>query len=157
LKIQRVTDFELDQELKTKLQKLLSASFPGFLDTRIYYKQLPNFRLICWEGETIIAQTGVVHRVISLDGLPTVVFGVVDLCVEESHRSKAIGTSLLREIELLAKKFNIDFIILFADDQRLYLANGFVLRTIDCTWLKMDEHKTHGIGQEKIDDSFHCN
>jgi hypothetical protein len=39
----------------------------------------------------------------------------------------------------------MDFIILFADDDRLYLRNGWIRAANLCTWLKIDNHTTLGL------------
>jgi hypothetical protein len=42
----------------------------------------------------------------------------------------------------------MDFIILFADDDRLYTRNGWARVTNLCTWVKIDEHTTLGLATQ---------
>jgi hypothetical protein len=39
----------------------------------------------------------------------------------------------------------MDFIILFADDSRLYDRNGWARAANPCTWLKINGHRTLGL------------
>lgn len=41
----------------------------------------------------------------------------------------------------------MDFIILFADDSRLYDRNGWVRTGNPCTWVKIHDHRTLGLAK----------
>ena len=71
---------------------------------------------------------GVELRVIraGLDVVRT--FGISDLCVRESERSRGLAARLLAEVTQLARACELDFVILFADDDRLYRRNGWAAR-----------------------------
>ena len=47
----------------------------------------------------------------------------------------------------------IDFLLLFADNETLYLKNGYRSVTNKCKWLKIDHESqiTRGIGYEEIE------
>lgn len=91
---------------------------------------------------------GIEHRVISNTGIPLRIFGVIDLCVAPSYRSQKIATTLLQQVEELGRTSKIDFLVLFADDSRLYAENGFHRVANLCRWTKVDEHQIIGVGEE---------
>lgn len=72
-------------------------------------------------------------------------FGVVDLCVRGSERSRGLAGRLLAEVTELALSCGMDFVILFADDDRLYARNGWTRAANPCSWLKIDDHTTLGL------------
>ncbi len=101
MEIKLIEEFRIKRMEHEPLQSLLSDAFPGFLDNRIYFKQLPTFRLIAKENGQIIGQTGIVHRAIGLGGISANIFGIVDLAVAKKFRKHGIGKSLLVEKEFL--------------------------------------------------------
>ena len=72
-------------------------------------------------------------------------FGLVDLCVRGSERSRGLAGRLLAEVTELARSCGMDFVVLFADDDRLYTRNGWVRAANPCSWLKIDDHTTLGL------------
>ena len=152
MKIIKKEEYNLTQGETTQLNDLLKTSFPGLFENRIYMKQLPHFRLLVKNNDKIIAQTGVDYRVVRVGDKVFRVFGVIDLCVESSFRKRKIAEKLLDEVFSLIKKNYGDFIVLFADDHRLYKRLGYQLKKNKCTWLGVDEHKTVGIIEDVLDD-----
>ena len=59
---------------------------------------------------------------------------------------------MLQALIDLAERKNIDFVFLIADTPNLYAKHGFKLVPNVCSWLRIEEHKNYGIGQEQIDD-----
>jgi hypothetical protein len=46
-------------------------------------------------------------------------------------------------------------VLLFADDERVYLRNGWTRVDNRCTWLKIDEHRTLGLAvRESLADAL---
>lgn len=127
-------------------------SFSDYPLDRSYYKLLPQFRYLVWAGDNLIAQMGIEHRVISNTGIPLRIFGVIDLCVAPSYRSQKIATTLLQQVEELGRTSKIDFLVLFADDSRLYAENGYQRVANICRWLKVDENQTLGVGEKSLSD-----
>jgi predicted N-acetyltransferase YhbS len=80
------------------------------------------------------------------------IFGLIDLCVASSYRSQKIATTLLQQIDELGKTSKIDFLVLFADDSRLYAKNGYQRVANICRWLKVDEHQIIGVGERSLSD-----
>ena len=52
--------------------------------------------------------------------------------------------------EELARRFEIEFLMLFAKDARLYERNGFVRADNPLRWVKIDEHQTIGIAEQPL-------
>ncbi len=44
-----------------------------------------------------------------------------------------------------ARSCGMDFVILFADDDRLYAPNGWTRAANPCSWLKISDHTTLGL------------
>jgi GNAT superfamily N-acetyltransferase len=145
-------EYELEQNVKIHIHDLLVQSFPEYPQERIYYKLLPQFRYLAWMGEELIAHMGVEHRVITHDGKPAQIFGIIDLCVSEPYRSQKVATKLLHQIESLGRNHSIDFLVLFADDDRLYKANGYQRVENMCRWVMIDKHHTIGIAERSLAD-----
>ncbi len=145
------TDFQLTKSEKHKVLTILQETFPGFFTDRIYYKQVPHFRLLLQSdaGEWV-GQVGIDCRMMALNGVPISVFGIIDLCVSKKYQHQGWATQLLQKVEAMAKAHQADFLLLLADDHRLYLRNGFGVVANECVWLKIEEHQTLGIGQAWI-------
>ena len=142
--VRQVAEAEIGQDVSQQLQALLQASFPGY-PSRSYYKLPPHFRYLAETGDAVVAQVGVELRMIRVGGHVFRTFGVADLCVTERERSHGLASRLLTEVTELARACAVDFVILFADDDRLYLRNGWARAANTCSWLKIHEHRTVGL------------
>ena len=142
--ISRVAEAEIPADLLDQVQALLQRCFPGY-PGRAYFKLPPHFRYLAVAGSELAGQVGVELRVIRVGRTVLRTFGVVDLCVRESERSRGLAGRLLAEVTELARSCRMDFIILFADDDRLYTRNGWACAANPCTWLKIDDHTTLGL------------
>jgi GNAT superfamily N-acetyltransferase len=142
--ISRVAEAEIGAELRQQVQALLQASFTGY-PSRSYFKLPPHFRYLAMADGKLAAQMGVELRVIRVGSNVVRTFGVVDLCVRESERSCGLAGRLLAEVTGYARACGMDFVILFADDSRLYRRNGWVPAANPCSWLKINGHRTLGL------------
>jgi GNAT superfamily N-acetyltransferase len=142
--ISRVAEAEIPADLMRQVQALLQECFPGY-PSRAYFKLPPHFRYLAMAGGQLAAQMGVELRVIRVGSTVLRTFGVVDLCVSPSARSRGLAGGLLAELTELARSCGMDFVILFADDDRLYTRNGWARAANPCSWLKIDEHTTLGL------------
>ncbi len=140
----RVAEAEIGRDLRQQVQGLLQACFPGY-PSRSYFKLPPHFRYLAMTGGVLVAQMGVELRVIRVGSTVLRTFGVVDLCVSTSERSHGLGRQLLAEVTELARSCGIDFVILFADDDRLYTRDGWARAANPCSWLKIHDHTTLGL------------
>lgn len=151
MKIEIVAEHKVDQGVHKQLYSLLGQSFPDYPE-RSYYKLLPQFRYLVWAGDKLVAQMGVEHRVINMDGHCVRVFGIIDLCVAPEYRIRKIATTLLRQVEALAQSSDVDFLILFANDHRLYHSNGYDRVVNVCRYVMVNEHQTLGIGERSFEE-----
>jgi len=88
IEVIRVAEAEIGADLSRRLQSLLQTCFPGY-PSRCYFKLPPHFRYLAMTSSGgIAAQMGVEYRVIRVGDLVVRTFGVVDLCVSESQRSR---------------------------------------------------------------------
>jgi GNAT superfamily N-acetyltransferase len=142
--ISRIAEAEIPADLAHQIQALMQLSFPGY-PSRTYFKLPPHFRYLALAGGELAGQVGVELRVIRVGSIVLRTFGVVDLCVRRSERSRGLAGRLLAEVTDLARSCGMDFVILFADDDRLYTRNGWARAANPCSWLKIDEHTTLGL------------
>jgi GNAT superfamily N-acetyltransferase len=144
----RVAEAEIGADLSVRLQSLLQACFAGY-PSRSYFKLPPHFRYIAMTGGgDVAAQMGVEFRVIRVGSAVLRAFGVVDLCVTESHRSQGLAGRLLDEVTGLARSCEMAFVVLFADDDRLYVREGWVRVTNRCSWVQINDHVTLGLASQ---------
>ena len=77
-------------------------------------------------------------------------FGIVDLCVTAGQRHRGLAGRLLAEVTGLARSCEMAFIVLFADDARLYTRNGWSPVTNHCSWVKINDHVTLGLAEREV-------
>src|SRR5690554_4107227 len=68
LRIASLPEHSITSEVSSQLQDLLEECFPGWLEGRTYYKQLPHFRLMAMDAERVVGQVGVDGRIINVGG-----------------------------------------------------------------------------------------
>ncbi|HEX9352805.1 MAG TPA: GNAT family N-acetyltransferase [Streptosporangiaceae bacterium] len=142
--IARVAEAEIGGDVRQQVQALLQLCFPGY-PSRSYFKLPPHFRYLAMADGGLVAQMGVELRVIRVGRNVVRTFGVSDLCVRTSERSRGLAGRLLAEVTELASACGMDFVILFADDSRLYLRNGWAPAANPCSWVKIHDHTTLGL------------
>ncbi|WP_102707032.1 GNAT family N-acetyltransferase [Terribacillus saccharophilus] len=156
MNIKMVYEYDINSQLRDKLQNLLVECFPDeYPKDRIYFKQLPHFRFIAIDDKNqIIGQVCLDYRVMNLNGKPIKVLGIIDLCVSNANRSMGIGSLMISEVNKFCENKSVDFLLLFADNKKLYLNSGFKSVDNECKWLKInnENHTTSGIGKERIDE-----
>lgn len=142
--ISRVAEAEIPADLAHQVQALMQVCFPGY-PSRTYFKLPPHFRYLAMAGGELAGQVGVELRVIRVGSNVLRTFGVVDLCVRGSERSRGLAGRLLAEVTELARSCGMDFVVLFADDDRLYTRHGWARAANPCSWLKINDHTTLGL------------
>jgi GNAT superfamily N-acetyltransferase len=142
----RVAEAEIGPDIRPQLQALLQRCFPGY-PSRSYFKLPPHFRYLAMAHGALVGQMGVELRVIRVGSEVIRTFGVVDLCVMQSERSHGLAARLLTEVSGFARSCGMDFVILFADDDRVYARNGWTRAGNRCTWVKIHEHTTLGLAR----------
>lgn len=145
----RVAEAEIGADLSRRLQALLQTCFPGY-PSRSYFKLPPHFRYLAMTSSgDVAAQMGVEFRGIRVGNTVVRRFGVVDLCVRESQRSRGQAGRLLAEVTELARSCGMAFIVLFADDDRVYARRGWERVTNRCSWVRIDDHVTLGLARQE--------
>ena len=61
---------------------------------------------------------------------------------------------MLSELSDYAEAKDVDFIILISNTDKYYIRNGFKKINAPNSWLRIDEHRNHGIASEPLDDLF---
>jgi GNAT superfamily N-acetyltransferase len=143
-RVRRLVEAEIGAGLAHELAALLQECFGEYPD-RSYFKLPPHQRYVAGEDGAVVAQMGVEYRVMRVGALVVRTLGVVDLCVRPGHRSRGLAGTLLAEVTDYAGSCEVDFVVLFADDDRLYARNGWVRVDPACTWLKIHEHESLGL------------
>lgn len=145
----RVAEAEIGPELSRRLQSLLQQCFPDY-PSRSYFKLPPHFRYLAMTSSgDVAAQMGVELRVIRVGHSVVRTFGIVDLCAKESQRSRGLASRLLAEVTEFARSCGMAFIVLFADDDRLYARHGWARVTNRCSWLRINDHVTLGLATQE--------
>lgn len=152
--VELIAEHEVTGDLDLEIRALLRSGFPEepCFASRRYYKQLPNHRLLCRDERGLLAHAARVHRVVSAEGRALEIFGVVDLVVRPDARGRGHGAALLGHFETLARAADVPFVILFAQDERLYRRCGYRRPGNRLQWLKIHEHRSLGCGDEVIDE-----
>lgn len=155
LEIRKYSEFELTSDIQQQIAMLLQKCFPETNYHGLhYFKQLPHYRFLAYDDEMLIGHLAIDYRIMRLNGEAIKVLGVIELCVLEEKRNHYIGSFLLEEAEKLAKNAGADFIFLFSKVGDIYKKHDYKFVDNICTWLKIDEHKTIGIGDEFIKDEI---
>ncbi|RCS21484.1 GNAT family N-acetyltransferase [Phyllobacterium salinisoli] len=150
-----INEYEIDPAKTTKIVSLLDECFPDTFDGRSYFKQLPHFRYLVFQNEALIGHMGVDHRVIKAGGKAIRIFGIIDLCVKPDHRRTGIAGRLLRSVEALAEKSNVDFLVLMGDDDTLYKSNGFEHVSPAMTrWLAVEDVESVSVIEKDLSNCF---
>ena len=152
-----VNEFELSEETKGQLASLLKISFPEVnYNGRHYFKQLPHYRLLLKNNSLVIGQLALDFRVMTLDGIPINVLGVIDFAIAPEFRRNGNGKFLMQQLLDKAYFFknNIDFIFLVTDTPIIYRNFGFKSTSQIVRWLATEEHINYGIKEELINDCF---
>jgi GNAT superfamily N-acetyltransferase len=144
----RLAETEIGPALHGDLQRLLQECFAGY-PGRSYFKLPPHFRYLAVTGSGVAAQMGVEYRIIRVGDAVLRTFGIVDLCVTAGQRHMGLAGRLLAEVTELARSCGMAFIVLFADDARLYARNGWTRVANQCSWVKINEHVTLGLARRE--------
>lgn len=149
-----IYDFDTNSNISDEaLRKLLNASFPGFFEKHIFFKQEPHSRLVACVGNELLGHVGIEKRVFSVSDQVIRVVGLIDLCVAEKYRSQGIGTALIRAAE--SKFSDREFSVLMADNPKLYRRLNYIqLSPAPSRWFAIDELKSHSIIERDLSDCF---
>ena len=150
-----IHDITLAEEDEVRITELLMEAFKEYkYPKRSYYKQRPHFRCLYEKNNYLIGYAGLDYRVMNIDGRVKRVLGIIDLAVDIKYRNQGIAGAMLEEIESFSKSGNVDLIMLFADNPRIYKKHGFVKCNAECSLLMIDEHKTYGTKTDKYPETM---
>lgn len=152
MKIERYSEIDIGADLEQRIEQLRNTCFPEHSVPRSYYKQRPHFRLLIHEGDTLLAHVGLDYRMVSVAAQPLSILGIIDLCVRPSARGQGLASQLIKAVIELGTSRAIDFLMLAADDPRLYQQHGFETVSAYCSWLRIDQFKNYGVAVEKLSD-----
>ncbi len=154
MQFETVQEHALSETQKTQLGSLLAQAFDyaGEFRTRIYFKQVPQRRILFSQDGKIQAQVGLEHRIIGTEQGPASIFGLIDVAVRETYRRRGIAARMLQHAESLARDSGVDFMVLFAHDQRLYERLGYRPADNLLRWVKIHDHSTLGIAEEPVEE-----
>ncbi|MFT4666672.1 MAG: putative acetyltransferase [Polaribacter sp.] len=154
MEVQLHQEYALTDQESTAVNALLQYCFPGFPSDRNYYKSLPSFRFLIWENENLIGHISIVFRIVKVGSTVTRIFGISDVCVHPDHRSKQIASVLLHEVEKCSQKYQIDFLILIAEERALYKKRGYKSVSNTVRWLLVNDHQSLGVMHGNLDQSL---
>ena len=146
MRIERLAEYEITPDFQTAIHHLLAVDFPGLIEQSLL-QALPHSRYLVWLDDELIAHASIHHRQILIGDSPTRIFGISHLCVAAEHRSQCIATILLNQIESLAYSGNVEFLLLFAEDSRLFTANEYQQAENLCRWVELREGKMVAIAE----------
>lgn len=156
MNVEFVDEIALDIATKLQIADLMKVCFPEEdFHGRHYFKQLPHYRLLLKNKNQLIGQLGLDYRVMTLNGEPINLLGVIDFAIHPQFRNQGRAAQMLNELEQLAHKFrtNIDFLFLVADQHDFYRKFGFELTAQHVRWLVTEEHINYGMKEGFFD---HC-
>jgi predicted N-acetyltransferase YhbS len=155
VRIESVREDELASPANDQLRTLLDASFPETFHGRSYFKQLPHLRLLAWDGDAVVGQVGLDHRIINVGGRVLRIFGLIDLCVDTPHRGGGIASSLLGHALERATRSRLDFLVAMADRHDIYAAHGFQrVRPAMTRWMAIEDRQTVAVIEQDLSDCF---
>lgn len=156
MRVEFLPEIEIDKSTSDAIVGLLAQCFPGEgHEGRDYFKQLPHHRFLAYQDERLVGHLGVDLRVMNLNGQAVKVFGAIDVCVAPDRQGSGIGTELLQRFETIARDSNrVDFLFLLAKNPAIYEKLGYKTTLLQTTWLKIDQHKNYGLGNELITDAL---
>lgn len=154
MKIIRTIEYDIPANIHQQIIELRNSCFSENVKTRSYFKQLPHFRYLVFADNLLVAHMGVDHRVIRVGNSIFTIFGVIDLCVVQSHRRRGIASKLLILLTELAREKSVDFLFLVSHNDAIYLNNGFKAVSQYCSWLGIEDDRNCGVLVEKIEENF---
>ena len=157
LSFELINEYQLTSIQKNEIAALLKLGFPEVdYQGRIYYKQLPHYRLLIKYNQEIIGVISLDYRAMRLNDKIINIIGVIDFVVHPNFQSRGIGKKSLVYLINYFKQFNsnIDFIYLVTDIPEFYKKLGFKSTSLQIKWMAIHQQSTHSILNQKVADCF---
>ena len=152
--IDQIAEIDISAAVHTQINQLLSSCFSGYPKERSYLKQLPHFRLLVTNQNELIGHAAIDHRLISVGNDVFKIFGLADVCVDEAFQSKNLASQMLKRLEEVAEQSDIDYLLLFTNQQSFYKKNGFKIVDNVCRWVFINDNHTLGVSQRNLGKSI---
>ena len=146
--LRRLPETDIDTALAAQLARLLGSCFEEY-PGRSYFKLPPHLRYVVESEDRVVAQMGVELRMVRVGAEVLRTLGLVDLCVDPAQRSRGLAGRLLGEVTAFGAQAGVAFIVLFADDDRLYRRQGWSSVANTCSWLQINDHTTMGLAERE--------
>ena len=155
LRLVRRFDSALEDDERKQIGDLLLEAFGEFFENRIFFKQIPHERIILLRRGEVVAQCGIDYRAMRADDRIIYTLGVVDLCVRQTLRGRGLGERLLREVIEEAGSRAVDYVLLVAEDGRLYRRVGFAPLSAEMRWLAVEDLHSVTVVQETLQNEMY--
>jgi GNAT superfamily N-acetyltransferase len=143
---------ELSRKERKLIGLLLRTTFPGYPEDRIFFRQLPSFRIVLKEEGHIAAHSAIDHRVIKVGSKLLTVWGIQDFCVDRSLQHQGLGSLLMTNIIEQAGKANVEFLVLTSGDSDFYKKFDFKRKKVRAKWVMIHNDGLFGIQDRRIED-----
>lgn len=150
MKIERIEEYALGAAVRTQIIALLREGFGVYPEDRSFYKQLPCFRFLAWDADTLIGHLAAEFRIIRVGQTSLPIFGVADLCVTATRRKERIATQMLTQLEALAPPAGVEFILLTGSEPDVYQGMGFQRIERSCRWLFINNLSSLGVIRRSV-------
>lgn len=149
-----IPEIDVNELEHSQISELRNSCFPDHVLDRSYYKQLPHYRVVEYDEDSLIGYMGLDYRVISVDGQPHKILGVIDFCVAPAQQGKGVGSNMMSSVLSHARSKAVDFVLLVAHSPGIYESLGFQSCEMLSSWLRIDEHRNYGVAVEKINEIY---
>lgn len=150
MRIERLEEYQLTTTVREQIAALLKEGFGVYPEGRTFYKQLPGFRYLAWDGAVLLGHLAAEFRIVNVGGTLLPIFGVADLCVTPSRQQERIATQMLAELENLAQDTVVEFILLTGSEPNVYQGMGFERLECSCRWLLINNLSTLGVIRRSV-------
>lgn len=150
MRIERLEEYQLTTTVREQIAALLKEGFGVYPEGRTFYKQLPGFRYLVWDGAVLLGHLAAEFRIVNVGGELLPIFGVADLCVTPSRQQERIATQMLAELENLAQDTVVEFILLTGSEPNVYQGMGFERLERSCRWLLINNLSTLGVIRRSV-------
>lgn len=153
--IESYAEVNIPSLIREQIVSLLDEAFPSTFEGRTYFKQWPHHRIIAVKDGRVVGQLGLDYRAIRIGDEIFGISGIIDLCVRREHQGCGIGSALILEAEAQARKGEVPFIVLMADQPNLYRRHGFMsVAPANTKWLGIEDRSSLSLIERDLSECF---